>query len=72
MARQYNKQHILDILYSANREIDNTITKYIKGCFDKDDKAILEARHHAFNILDPLQQGISCVIDFIESKEDEQ
>lgn len=71
MKRQYNKHQILEILRSANKDIDETITKYIKGCLNKDDKAIRESRGHGFNILTPLQQSISCVIDYIESiKED--
>lgn len=70
MMRQYTKQQILDILQSANKDIDATIMKYIKGYLNKDDKMVLEAKEHGFSILNPLQQSISCVIDFIKAMEE--
>lgn len=70
MARQYIKQQILDILHSANRDIDSTISKFVKGCLNRDDKMIVEAKEHAFAIMNPLQQSLSCVIDFIEETEE--
>lgn len=69
MKRNYTKEQILDILHSANKDIDTTITKYIKGCLDKNDKMVFEAKEHGFNILTPIQQSLACVIDFIEARE---
>ncbi len=69
MKRNYTQEQILDILRSAYKDIDGTIMKYIKGCLNEDDKMILEAKEYGFNILTPLQQSLSCVIDFIESKD---
>lgn len=70
MKRQYTKRQILDILYSANKDINGIISKFVKGCLDKDEDAIAEAREHALSIMNPLQQSISCVIDFVEAGEE--
>lgn len=66
MARNYTKEPIIQMLHEINNDCEDCLSMYIKGCLNKDEHMSFAAKENWFNKLTPIQQTISCLIDFMK------
>lgn len=67
MKRNYTKEQIIQMLHEINNDCEDCLSAYIKGCLNNDERLSFLAREDWFNKLTPIQQTITCIIDFLEN-----
>lgn len=56
------------MLHEINSDCEDCLNTYIRGCLDKNDHQVFCAKENWFNKLTPIQQTITCIIDFLEKQ----
>lgn len=68
MARNYTREQIIQMVREAYSDVDGIISEYVSAALRKDDFRVQDCKERALNILTPIEQIFSVVIEHLEEE----